>query len=375
MVFMHMLRFLIDISFYFSFASVIVTGLFKNHLTIGWLLAMIPAAIYVLLVILNKNYGLSWHRQMDIFTIFWKGYLGFVFVICLVGLHKELLTYSMPFAIVVVCTSILFLRMLRQSPEVYLNREYQNKNILFFIGIILLAWLSSRKWILLPIKYTLKFFYMKVLVPIVTLLAVGLGLLVAGAMKVLSGVLTRMEVDSDKIMSVILGSNEIENKVSHIAKENNLSASVWWMLGSLGIIVAVIILFRWLNQKWKPQVIHSNGAIREVSIEETYVAKGRSFSNVQQVRRQYRKFLKLYQKCGKMVLPCDTSLDITDKSLDILSDTNLLENMRMIYMRARYDNLADASDVRKMKQMYHRLKQKIEKENERYTGSETKSRI
>ena len=62
MVFMHMLRFLIDISFYFSFSSVIVTGLFKNHLTISWLLAMIPVGIYVLVVILNKNYGLSWHR-------------------------------------------------------------------------------------------------------------------------------------------------------------------------------------------------------------------------------------------------------------------------------------------------------------------------
>ena len=37
--------------------------------------------------------------------------------------------------------------------------------------------------VLLPIKYTLEFFYMKVFVPVITLFAVGLGLLVAGAMK------------------------------------------------------------------------------------------------------------------------------------------------------------------------------------------------
>lgn len=356
MIFMHMLRFLIDISFYFSFSSVLVASIFKNYLTMGWLLAMAPAVLYLLVAVLRKNYVLSWHRQMDIFTVFWKGYLGFSFVTCLFGVHQELLMYSMPFAIIVACTSILFLRMLRQNPEVYLNQEYQKKNILVFVGIILIAWLCSRKIVLLPIKCMLEFFYMKIFVPVITLLAVGLGLLVTTAMKALTGVFTWMKVDSDIIISMVMSSNEIENRVSHVVKESKLSFYMCIILGLLGLITVVLLLFCWMSRKWKPQIVGRNIIIHKADIESNYEIKEHSLSRVLQIRREYRKFMKLYKKYGGVLKNSDTSIDVLRKSSRIFRDIVDLNIMREIYMGARYDGYAHKTDVKKIKQMNTLLK-------------------
>lgn len=82
-------------------------------------------------------------------------------------------------------------------------------------------------------------------------------------------------------------------------------------------------------------------------------------SRVQQIRRQYRKFLALYQSCGEKLEICDTSKDIFCKCVKFLSDANSLEEMRKIYIGTRYDNDVAKADIKKMKQINRMLKQEI----------------
>lgn len=356
MVFMNMLRLVIDISFYYSFSSVVVACLFKKYVAMGMLISLVPVLVYVLGVILSKNFVLSWHRQIDIFTVFWKAYLGFGFVVCLMGAYQEFLWYSVPFAIVVICVSILFLRMLRHEPEVYLNREYQVKNIVLLAGIVLIAWLFSQKFVLFPIKYVLNFLYVHLIVPVLAFFSVGLGIVVANVMGVYAKLLSWMQVDSRQIMSVLYSQSEMENKVHNIAKESSFSSSHWILLGAVAIIIGLIFFFRWLNQKWKPQTMRVDDVAMEVKMEEIHDIKEHSSLAVHQVRRQYRKFLKLYKAKGYDLQVCDTSEDISKKSEGIVRDADILAEMREIYIRARYANQATKADIKKLKQMNHILK-------------------
>jgi len=357
MIFMNILRFLIDISFYFSFASVIVSSVFKNYVSVGIVISLIPVIIYVLGVVWRKNYVLSWHRQVDIVTVFWKVYLGFAFVVCLMGAYQELLRYSVPFAVVVICTSILALRMLRQEPEIYLNQEYQKKNMILLGGILVGAWLCSQKFVWIPIKYVLEILYTNLVVPILTLLAMCIGLIVAKIMGLYARILAWLDVDSEIILHTMYGQNEIENKIENLGKESSISSSVLILFGIIVAILGLVMFFRWLNQKWDPRTDGATDIAMSIKIDEIRSVKERSSSRVQQIRRQYRKFLLLYQSCGEKLEICDTSKDISEKCARFLFDKNMLEEMRSIYIRARYDNDAAKSDIKKMKQINHMLKQ------------------
>lgn len=359
MVFMNTIKILIDISFYLSFAGVAAACFFRNHMTLGFLIALLPVLFYVFWNVFRKNTALSWHRQMDIFSIFWKVYLVFALFVCLIGKQEELITYSVPFALIMLCSSILLLRMLRQEPEVYLNREYQRKNGILLGGIVLTFWMFSQTFVWYPVKYILGFLYTNLLVPILTCLAAILGFLIVKGMGLLAKLLNWAEDDSQHVLQVLAGQSELEKKVDRVVKETNFSSAFWIALVILAIIIGLIFFFRWLNQKWKPKLHHTGGLSMEVHNVEITSQKERESTTVFQVRKQYGKFLKLYQACGNTIKTGDTSKDISQNSSSVFENKDILEEMRGIYIRARYDHFASKADVKRMKQINRMVKHKL----------------
>lgn len=360
MIFMNIVRLLIDISFYFSFAGPIIACFFKHHVAMwGFLIASIPVIFYVFWNMFKKNTFFSWHRQVDIFTAFWKAYLIFAAVFCFIGKHEELLRYSLPCAVIVLCASILFLRMLRHEPEVYLDAEYQRKNMMLISGIILVAGLSSQKFLWYPVSQVFWFLYTNLLVPILTLLAACLGFLIAKGMGLIAKLLNWAEADSQHVLQVLAGQSKLEQKVDTFTRGTNFSSAFWTALVILAVILCLIFFFRWLNQKWKPEIHLTDGISMETQTGEISSRKMRESGTVFQVRKQYGKFLKLYQACGNMIKTGDTSQDISQKSSPVFENEDALDEMRNIYICARYDQFASKADVKRMKQINRRLKQKL----------------
>jgi len=77
---------------------------------------------------------------------------------------------------------------------------------------------------------------------------------------------------------------------------------------------------------------------------------------VQRVRAQYRKFLKLYLSAGGELDKTHTSLDVEQGAKRCRFPQEDVEELRSVYIRARYAERAEAKDVFRAKELYAAMK-------------------
>ena len=94
--------------------------------------------------------------------------------------------------------------------------------------------------------------------------------------------------------------------------------------------------------------------------ETTKTKKERATTTVLQVRRQYRQFLKLYRENGGKMENSSTSEDVLNNSVEVLPQVSadVLEEMRQIYINARYGGVATKTDLKRMRQINKELSAK-----------------
>ena len=117
------------------------------------------------------------------------------------------------------------------------------------------------------------------------------------------------------------------------------------------LLVLAFFFFRWLALNRGEESILGHGLDIIRGNDSASTKKERSTSTVLQVRRQYRIFLKLYQAHGGRLEQSDTSQDILKRSSTLFPQNELMEEMREIYLMARYRNTASKSDLKRMKQI------------------------
>lgn len=395
MIFMNTLRMVVDLSFYFFFAEFVVASFGGNSMLkemlllclcygilahiqkfsrnrIFWLLpvlvlflpesgriALVPPIVYILYLIYKEEYGFSWERQAELFLISWKIFLGAGICLCMAGRYQLVLSHSLPMALISLFASVLFLRMLRHDPEVYLNRQYQTKNILLLGSVLMAAWLSSREIVFQSIWSACNFIYMNCILPIFSLLITCVVAIIGLFMKLFSwlkfGKLTYKgsEVNSSGEMNMF---SDLEQNITNstIMFEQVVTAIIIIVL-----VIAAFFFFRWLASGWETDEVRAHGLdiIRSENSKNDTKKRDYATSTVHQVRRQYRKFLKLYMTHGERILSSDTSADIAEKGGKIFPTPDMMDEMREIYIRARYNNDATRADLKKMKQINQLLKQ------------------
>ena len=133
--------------------------------------------------------------------------------------------------------------------------------------------------------------------------------------------------------------------------------SILTVLVVIALLVAAFYFFRWLALHNGEETFLSQGLDIIRGKETTKTKKERATTTVLQVRRQYRVFLKLYRENGGKLENAFTSQNILDNSVAILPDvsSDVLAEMRQIYINARYAGVASKADLKRIKQINKEL--------------------
>lgn len=398
MIFINALRMIVDLSFYFFFAEfavssfggksmliemlllsicygilILIQKYTKNRiflllpvlllflpssmgLTIANRVALLLPVIYILYLILKEEYGLSWDRQVDIFSASWKTFLIAGICLCLAGKYQQFLTCSVPMAFISLTGSVLLMRMLRHEPEIYLSRQYQLRNLFLFVGILAVAWLLSRPFVLNSIWNAFTFLYMQCIVPIFSFFITCFITILQVLGKLFSWIkLNDLELEGNEV-GVNVGINPFSDLEQEITGGGRILESFFMGIVILLLIAAAFLFFRWLASSGGTTQKRLYGIDIVRSPEQDTRRKSSDASTVLQIRRQYRKFLKLYTARGEQISSASTSEDIARRGSELFAP-DVMEEMRSIYIRARYNNQASRADLKRIKQINQMLKQ------------------
>lgn len=392
MIFIHSLRMLADLSVYFFIAELVTVSLgassqFVQFLLLGasyglavfmqsrnfnkifmllpvavlflpgsYPMALIPPVAYITYLLYKEDHKLSWDRQSELFSITVKFFPITGVVICFLGYSRIIVQYSLPMAFVSLVTSIFLMRMLRQPSAVYLNPDYQRKNIFLFIVMVGIGWLFSREFMFRLIGGAMSFVYMKAIYPVFNAF-IWLFML---ALRVLMYIFSWFKLGEVKFTENHLNGGEMGPSFKdavvvgdHVATTQSVLTII--LVGVL--LVCAFYFFRWLALHKGEEAFISQGLDIIRGKDTARQKKERATTTVLQVRRQYRIFLKLYRENGGKIENAFTSLDVMDRSSDILTDApvSLLEEMRQIYINARYGGTATKADLKRMKQINKEL--------------------
>lgn len=391
---MHFLRGLSELGFYYALAGT-VAAVFGGSLALwallvqsgcfalsaalqkrGWVrwLAVLPAAVpfflpgavradwiaalpglgYLVWMIRREDYGLSWSRGADVFSMLWKVCIPFALLFSVYGGVKVVAGQGLPAFLLAAVSSVLLLRSIRHGPEIYCRRAYQIRNWLAVAAMLAGACLASMDWFLGCISWA----YDNVAVPLLLGLAMAVGLVLTAVMPLIYQLLANLFWEGDIDVAFPAGEAGPLDLARELAGESgNLGGRVLTALGILAAALAVFLLFRWLlrrrpgpetetNSREERRTVAAESPRREV-LPATYAGR---------IRAQYRRFLKLCRKKGVDLSPSDTSAQVSAKAGRWLADPEVLSALEAIYCRARYDNQATREDLAEVKRLWGQVR-------------------
>lgn len=349
MIFIYGLRLVSDLAFYFFFANCIVKST---------VLALIPGLLYAVYLIVCKKLDTDWDRQSDFFSKSWKIFLVFGAFVCLIGKSQVFIQHSIPMAILCLTTSIMLMRMLRHGADIYMDIKYQIKNVLSLCVLLITALVLSSQFMLNTVLSFFGFMYNHFVLPVLTFFVTCLTGIIGLILKLLSWFhLTDVKFEESHL-SGSAAVNPFAESMNDTLTQSSGAKLIFTLMGIIVLLIGIFFLFRWLSSheklgnKLAPGILLSREELPEKSLD-------RSASTINQVRRQYRKYLKLCKSYGAQISKSDTSASIEDQSDKIFTFFSENSEIRDIYINARYNNHATKADVRKLKQMYQTLKQKL----------------
>ena len=397
MVVVHGMRILTELSFYYAFTSFVAvcyggqyaivglllqTGCFmlsaalrKSRMlrlvallpmAVFWLLPnvgltdtllFLPPAVYLVWQVYSDMYPLEWSRQVELFSVFWKCYAGFVLSLLIFGMIAELNAASVPIAVIMLVDSVLLMRTLRHEPETYCQRRFMLMNAVSVAAVTAVAALISTELFLQTCLSLFKLFYNTFVLPILML----------GVMVLMYALQVVVWLASILNIGLPEQHEKIQIQMTGVAEYLDLSEITGKPVGKeililLGVVVTVSLLylfFRWMSRiGWREKPTAAIGEIRITAAEDTSVpaVKLSHRSPVQRVRAQYRKFLKLYLSSGGELGKSYTSKDVNEEAKQRRFLPEAASELRDIYIRARYAGTAEPKDVSRAKELYGELK-------------------
>ena len=397
MVMMHGLRILTELSFYYAFASFVAVGSGSRYALLGllvqtlcgtlsamlnkkvirlvallpmavlWLLPdlaladtllFIPAAAYLVWQAHDGSSALEWGRQVELFSVFWKVYAAFACLMLLTGMAAQLSRASLPIALIMLVASVLLMRSLRHDPETYCQKWYQLCNAATVAVVMAAAAVISSDVFLNTCLSALSAGYKGIVLPLL-MLGLSVFFYILQGLAWLVSLLNIQLPENENPPELQLKGIAEELGIVDLATESPLGKEFMIFLCVVAVSVLLYFFFRWMKRlgwgvKQPPEVREER--INIVSDEDNTTQKVRLGGAVQRVRAQYRKFLKLYVSVGGELDPTHTSLDVERDAKKKRFDPSAAEELRSIYIRARYAEQAEGQDVSRAKELYALMK-------------------
>ncbi|MGM9521145.1 MAG: hypothetical protein ACI3VB_01530 [Oscillospiraceae bacterium] len=324
---------------------------------IAGLAVMVPPAAYELWLSFKGVFEPESSKQTDIFSLFWKVFLVFALVVMLCGGYSIFMSISMQCGVVCLCGQVLLMRSLRHDRRVYCQKKYQLMNLTMIAAVVLIAWLLSSEAFLGTCLAAVKALYKYVISPIIMVLLYAVLGIVKGIGWLFSFIkIKKADGEDNDIQLNMEGAKEIFG----LDAQDTSSEMFDRVMIALGIILAIVIVFfvfRYLARRTSGT---EQGKVQEDSRSYAQPEENRAVRKpvggaVQRVRSYYRKFLKLCDTIGYPLEKSDTSLDVNNKAGRYLGKEEA-EELRQIYINARYNDTADKACADKAKELVSKLK-------------------
>ncbi len=322
-------------------------------------IAAVPGCAYVIWAAVKKRYVPDWNAQIDIFQLFWKILLGFSAFMLIMSASRAVITVTIPVGVVGLVCMVLLNRSLRHELSVCSRPAYQAMNLLV-AGVFTAAalFLSSKTFLTFCLN-VLKGIYNHIISPLLMILVYVVLFVVRIIAWLFSWVKLHVQ-DADDTWQ--LDFSEGDELADSLAESQTANGEIFnRIMIVLGIIVAVILLillFRWLTRHAR------SGAQEKEAVRQARSAvSGRAARNpfsfamnpVDQVREQYRKFLRIYHARGLPLEQSRTSAEVEAECRDVF-DEEAVRDLKDIYRLARYDGKATKEDVSRAKQLFTKIR-------------------
>lgn len=402
MITMYVLRMLVDVSFFCTFAGFAAAkfgsgGAFVGILiqcvcyglsalagqkrglrlmillpmALSWVIAwpnvaecifLIPTAVYIVWLVWKGDHTLGHERQKRLFGVFWKIMVVFIPLAAIFGGVAELTAVSVPYALIMLACSVLLLRALRHDAKIYCSRQYQVTNILTVLIALGAAYLVSSKAVLNAVAAGLKAVYTAVLQPILALLLNLILLVIWGISWLWSKLFGGTEIELENIQMDLSGMKEVIPDDLQMKQTSDVVQVVFIVLGVAAAAALLVLFFRWLNRREGRgaefiQTQEQRESVEIVRIER----KEKATQPVKKIRAQYRGFLKWCAGEGVHTQKTTTTLDVHRSISAVKGCDETSRQIRKLYIQARYADRADRNAAKEMKQLCEQVKKPKEK--------------
>lgn len=399
MVIMNLLRMLVDVSFYGAFAGLIaracggsgaILGMMLQGLCyglsrlgggrrmlrmtlllpmlLGWVIHrssladcifLVPTAAYIIWLVWRDDYALDGERQRSLFDVFWKVLAAVLIFGTLLGGAKALTAVTVPYGLVVLVGSVLLMRALRHDPKVYCGTRYQMVNLSAIAVVAAIAGLLSTKAFLRGCAAVIKTVYSTLIQPILEFLLNVLLYIIGGIAALFSWLsLGNRRLEEQEPPQIDLsGAENIFGDDITVKEPSELLRTLGIIFLVAAAVMVLILFFRWVGR-------HSDVSVVQIAAREERESLGtpprtvrkKETAPARKIRAQYRAFLKWCSETGVRLERNSTSLDI-HRQVELLSGHGTVsEQIRELYIRARYARIADQDSVRTMKQLCDQVK-------------------
>ena len=320
-------------------------------------LAAFPPSVYVVWLAAKQLYLPQWSRQVDIFSLYWKLLLGFLAAAALFGVFPTAASMAIPSAAVTLICSVLLMRSLRHDPEVYCQKSYQATELALVLLTALCAWFLSTPAFLHACGALIAAFYSRVLVP----LLMACAYLAAGIVQVIwwvfSFIRLGFQAPEESAAPDLSSAAEILQLEGAAGSGSPLLGQILTALGIVAALTAVVLVFRYLSRRERSSAPEPRQGERRYTVEArpAEASTGASRSAVQRVRAQYRKFLRLCRDRGISWEKSATSQEVAELSKNAVAP-KAGEELRQLYLEARYHGQATREDAEKARQLAAGLK-------------------
>ena len=403
MLLMQILRMLADLSFYYAFASVVANAFSGNMSLVGVALLaisfgicavnahkgivrtvglLVPFAFFLLpglvfvdvicyfppmgyffYVVFKKNFTLSWYRTKDLFSLFLKLYV--VFFVALLIYGKQWIFYgdSLPTACLMASSSVLLMRALRHEDPIYLQKSYQMRSLFTVSALWMAAWILSRKSVFRLLSQGLRFLYETFLIPVLQAVMTAFTYVCYWILSGITTVLPDSGFISNNVQN-ILGGIAQGDHFAEVGQIDNTHNNVWniffFILAIFIIMGCVVFFFRFISSgRWRDKDDSTDKEQEVISLDSPNSSRAKrnvSSHYVQQVREQYKRYLKFHVKRAGEVHPYETSCEIAKKSEQVMPEHECIWQIREIYLEARYNGKAGKKALKKIKKLSQKIK-------------------
>lgn len=313
---------------------------------------MLPPLAYALMLMILRRYRPEWGSQVEIFNVFWKVFLAYVLLSLMLRVSDAGVQLEVLMGMVTLVCLVLLMRSLRHEESVYRQPSYQLLNLGLVGAAMGVALLLSSKGFLNSVFAVLGAVYRVIAGVVMRILM----LLLQAFAFLFSWIRFRRNEDREMPELNLGGAAEIFGLEENTGADGRAFTYVIYALAILAAIVVLILVFRFLARRYGEAPPAGDVRDNRVFLDDSDAREEKASrgSPVQRVRAQYKRFLRLCMKRGQELKRSDTSLEVNERCGHLFGHE--AQELREIYLHARYDHRADKDDALRAKELYARLK-------------------